>query len=143
MNAPSPVSEGISGRQGLLLRRSAGVVSGLGFLVIILGCMNIQLGGRTVLQEDSLTLTQQGSIAASSGQEVDVFYPVPYASPPNLVLEDFTHNYTVVDQKPDRFRLRNNGPFTPTCEWTAHGVRGTLAAAGARPATTVAPTSTK
>jgi hypothetical protein len=131
MNALLPIRESFLERHRLLIRRAAGVISGLGFLAIVLGCMNIQLGGGTVATEDALTFSQRGSISASAGQEVDVYYPVPYASPPNLVIEDFTHNYSIIDQKSDHFRVRNNGLFAPSCDWTARGVK--VAIPGAAP----------
>jgi hypothetical protein len=139
----SPPCKSLLGQRALLLRRIAGAMSGTGFLVIVLGCMNIQLGGRTVVQEDSLTFTQEGSLVASAGQEVDVFYPVPYASPPNLVVEDLMHNSTLVEQKADHFRLRNDGHFSLSCSWTARGLRGSIPQIDAQSVSTVVSTNTQ
>jgi hypothetical protein len=55
-----------------------------------------------------------------NNEEQDVFYPVPYISPPNLVVHDSFSCVMVTEQKPDRFRVKANGPVDFT--WKARGV---------------------
>jgi hypothetical protein len=122
-------SPGFLRRHGLLLRRMAGVASAFAWLAIILGCMSLSIGERTTLPDDRLAYTQEGSVRVEIGQELDVYYPVPYASPPNLEFKG-PGSYTIVDQQADHFRVRakveSNSIGWVACDWTARGVRAVL-----------------
>ena len=95
-----------------------------------MGCLSFSCGGRTINNphDDPSVLSQTGSVTVVHGQELQVYYPVPYASPPNLELDDNLHRYEIIDQKPDRFRIRNvSGLGNFEVRWTARGVRATPA----------------
>lgn len=85
------------------------------------GCLSISLGGWRQ-HEDPNVLKQTGSVSIPRGEIREVYYPVPYPSPPNLEIDDSFHHYTILEQKADHFRIRNdNGSWHVT--WTARGVR--------------------
>jgi hypothetical protein len=97
----------------------------IAWTVIILGCMSISIGGRHVTtghHEDG-AFVQEGKVQLGPGCEQDVFYPIPYACPPNLQIDRGCHHCVLVLQKEDRFRICNPGVFARTVEWTARGVR--------------------
>jgi hypothetical protein len=135
-------SPGFLTRHGLLLRRTAGVASAFAWLAIILGCMSLSIGERTTLPDDRLAYTQEGSAHIEIGQELDVYYPVPYASPPNLELKGLG-SYTIVDQQADHFRVRakveGNTIGWEGFDWTARGVRVVLPPPAVQPVSAAAP----
>jgi|GEM_PF-3607814 len=133
-------SPGFLTRHGLLLRRTAGVASAFAWLAIILGCMNLSIGERTMLPDDHLAYTQAGSVHVEIGQELDVYYPVPYASPPNLEFKGLG-SYTIVDQQADHFRVHNNGGLLGF-DWTARGVKVALPPSLVQPASATVPAET-
>jgi hypothetical protein len=135
-------SPGFLTRHGLLLRRTAGVASAFAWLAIILGCMSLSIGERTTLPDDRLAYTQEGSVRVEIGQELDVYYPVPYASPPNLEFKGLD-SYTILDQQADHFRVRakmegNTGGWM-ACDWTARGVRAPLSPPPVQPVSAAVP----
>src|SRR4051794_3354359 len=87
-----------------------------------MGCLSFSFGGRQQPAEDPSVLAQSGSVTVPKGQVKDVFYPVPYPSPPNLELDDSFHHYVVIDQQADHFRVRNDSGAWDV-KWTARGVR--------------------
>ena len=133
-------SPGFLKRHGLLLRRTAGVASAFAWLAIILGCMSLSIGERTTLPDDRLAYTQEGSAHVEIGQELDVYYPVPYASPPNLELKGLG-SYTIVDQQADHFRVHNNGSFLGF-DWTARGMKVALQPPLVQPVSATMPAET-
>jgi hypothetical protein len=68
---------------------------------------------------------QAGTFELKGGEEVDVFYPIPYGSPPNVTLNCVFHSYefVLVGQFPDHFRVKNTGHFAGEVTWEAKGVR--------------------
>jgi hypothetical protein len=114
--------------------------------LIILGCMSFSLGGRTYqcqstachLADDGLW-TEKGETHLKVHGEQDVYYPVPFATTPNVELtSDFEH-CAIVEQKPDHFRIRNTSGSVVTANWQARGVRTQTASAGAAVQATAAP----
>lgn len=114
------------------LLRLAGLFAGTLLLVILLGCMSISIGGKHMIcpPEEEGGCMQQGETRMPPHGEMDVYYPVPFASPPNLELDD-VRDVVVLDQKADHFRVRYDGPFpSNSIKWKA---RGTRAVGGAAP----------
>jgi hypothetical protein len=69
-------------------------------------------------------LTQEGTVSLRPGSEQTVYYPLPYASPPNLELQDNYDSYEVVEQKETCFRIRSgSSPWNRPATWKARGVR--------------------
>jgi len=76
------------------------------------------------------TLSQQGKFWIGAGASEDVYYPIPYSSPPNLQVEfsqgPFTlQNVKIIEQKPDHFKIECPSPLGGRAEfrWRAEGLR--------------------
>jgi hypothetical protein len=114
-NPPTPLSKTNTPptpktRSGWLNRR-VGLAAGLTLLVIALGCMSfsIERPEHVTYVGNDAVLEQKGEVTIHSGQIVDVYYPIPYGSPPNLTIDDSFHHYEVIDQKPDFFPAEKQG----------------------------------
>src|SRR5215831_12941331 len=97
-------------------------------LVIFLGCMSFNIGWPVAETGSEDVLVQKGTLHPTGMSEQDVFYPIPYASPPNLTFDEmFHHDFIVVDQQPDHFRVRfvKDRPLSNLLgvEWTTRGLR--------------------
>jgi hypothetical protein len=109
----------------MLLSRPAGALGGGVIVLIILGCMSLSFGGLSIgcKTEPDGTVCQEGKVSMHRGQELDVYYPVPYASPPNLELSGDADKCEIVEQKADHFRIRCKDPCDATPHWQARGLR--------------------
>ncbi len=67
------------------------------------------------------SLQQRGSVSVPHEGEVDVYYPTPYISPPNLETDSSFNDHIIVEQKPDHFRVKNTELFPCDVSWTARG----------------------
>src|SRR4051794_15850307 len=92
----------------------------LGLLALILGfgCGSIQVSAPPT--EDATR--QRGKAVVPAGEELDVYYPVPFNSPPNLLVQSTFNDCSIIEQKPDHFRVKNNNPFSREVTWDARGV---------------------
>ena len=95
-----------------------GIVAFLGFS---LGCLSLNIGGRTEVAPPAEAGATTGRVTIPAGQSQDVFYPHPYAATPNLVVEGGQNTCTIEDQLPNRFRVHNPGPFAREITWKARG----------------------
>jgi len=120
-------------RRGVLVRRSVLTLCSLFLLGIVLGCMSLSIGERheVVASEDGIS-SQSGEVKVPGGQELDVYYPVPFASPPNLTVTSTWDDAVMVDQQADHFRVKNPGAFSERMRWEARGLK-------ARPPAVVVP----
>jgi hypothetical protein len=118
-----------------VLLRPAGRAGLLATATIFLGCMSFTIdrserGPSVVPVAGGQLLEQQGEAAIPAGQAVDVYYPVPHSSPPNLTLdEDFGTVFdrcALVAQQPDHFRVRNDGVFERKVHWKSKGMTVSL-----------------
>ena len=119
----------------VLCSRAAGAVAACLSAVIAFGCMGIAIGNRTAEEtkaccspgvDDSGALMQEGKIHIRPGSEKLIYYPIPYASPPNLEIEDTCDYCDVIEEKENCFRVRFHDNFTTTQQtlcWKARGVR--------------------
>ncbi len=121
----------------LLLSRPVGAVAAAAVVLIILGCMSLSFGGLSIgcHSEPDGTLCQEGDLKLLQGQDQEIYYPIPYVSPPNLELSGDVDHCEIVEQKPDHFRIRNPKGATSCPHWRARGLR----AAVPPPAVFVAP----
>jgi hypothetical protein len=98
-------------------------------VTVLLGCMGISIGGRYELPRETAAdcgdvLTQEGSVSLRSGGEQEVYYPVPYAFPPNLEFPTAPSWVQVVEQKADHFRVKcDAGCSQMWVSWKARGVK--------------------
>jgi hypothetical protein len=117
-----------------LFHRATACVAACLSLLAVLGCMSISIGGggshevKTAAADETGTgvLAQDGKVIIRPGVEQVIYYPVSYASPPNLELED-THGFCdIVEQKEGFFRVRFRTGFMTSQEslpWKARGTR--------------------
>jgi hypothetical protein len=130
-----------------LFSKTAACVTACAGAIIVVGCMNISLGGHSAavsvpLGEEQGTFEQTGRLPVRTGPDpVCVYYAVPFAAPPNLEIEDPSGQSEIVDQKENCFKVRFHANVTSspqTLAWKARGSRASQApAAGAAPATEV------
>ena len=106
-------------------RRRIGAAAGCAvFIAFALGCMSIQLGGRNeVIQTDEVTGLQTGRVDVPPGATQEIYYPVPYQSPPNLTVETFWQDCLIVEQKADHFKLKNPSGMAREVTWKARGLK--------------------
>src|SRR5437763_13446789 len=104
--------------------RAAGAAAAVLAIGVMLGCMSFSFEGRKeIVNSTDISYAQSGELTLTCGQVIDVYYPVPYASPPNLTLKKSSDDCCVIDQKPDHFRVQNNCGLTREVKWTARGMR--------------------
>jgi hypothetical protein len=99
--------------------RLAALAAGVLLCLVVLGCMSISFGGKNICCPDPPEPFEQKGEVCLSGQGDDVYYPIAYASPPNLTVNSSLGSATVVEQKPDHFRVCGTGKV----KWVARGVR--------------------
>jgi hypothetical protein len=125
----------------LLVSRFAGIVAAVAILVIFAGCMSLQFGGGETHEEvvnappetpvsylpgDGI-LEQGGTETVGDGHAVlDVYYPMPYVSPPHLTVSSTFDEVKIIDQRRDHFRVKNTGSFKRNFDWRAKGVKVVL-----------------
>jgi hypothetical protein len=119
--------------RSFLLSRPVWVGAALLLLGVLLGCMSFSInsGGDECCHDDPPpppnlppgdVREQQGCVEVPANGHADVFYTVPYVSTPNLTLHGETEHVSLVMQRRDRFRVKNNGLFSRTVRWDANGV---------------------
>lgn len=131
VDALSPPAETWRIRLGrVLLSRPVGALAGVVIVLIILGCMSLSFGGLSIgcKTEPDGTVCQEGKVSLHQGQEFDVYYPVPYASPPNLEISGDSDNCEILEQKADHFRIRCKGAADAAPHWQARGLKPPAAA---------------
>jgi len=89
---------------------------------IIVGCMSISFGGRSCESHDDNLLEQEGTLRFGPECQT-VYYPIPYASPPNLTLDMPFHALEIEEQAPDHFKVRMTGAVLGAVTWKAKGLR--------------------
>lgn len=121
-------------------RRGYGAVgAALVALACTMGCVNLQFGGKSNCTEDPSVVPQTSSITIPKGQELTIYYPKAYVSPPNLELDNSSAACKIVEQKADHFRVRNDGATPLTVNWTARGMPAQPAGVGAQPTVAAVP----
>lgn len=127
--SPAPANGQFRGRLQLCLAVSIGLLCGV-------SCMNIGIGNYGPDSPVYGTLKQEGVFhpLESTQGAVEVYYPRPYISPPNLQLSTNGSLHPVndyvelIEQKPDHFtyRLKSNKlnipPATIQFQWQSIGV---------------------
>ena len=109
-------------RNDKLGTRSLGVGAGVILLIVFLGCAGLSQDRREIVERADGTTAQDGRVSVPDGKTVDVYYPIPYNSRPNLETHDTFEECLVVEQRSDGFRVRNPSPFARTVTWSARGV---------------------
>lgn len=118
------------------LSRPVGAVAGALVLLIFLGCMSLSIKVGCKPEPDGTTC-QEGQVYLRKGQELDVYYPFSYASPPNLELSGDSDDCEIIEQKADHFHIRYSGSIYARPHWKARGLK--CLPPGATPAVIVSP----
>jgi hypothetical protein len=105
--------------------RLVGGVAGAFGAFILLGCMNFAVGNHCSEAPEGI-LEQKGEVHLRPMDEQDVYYPVAYASIPNVELSANYHLVVIEEQKEDHFRIRNTSTSIVSTGWHARGVRAGL-----------------
>jgi hypothetical protein len=122
----------------LLSRPAFGVVA-VALLALFLGCMGgpdrvipqPRSGAEEVgvfTDPDSGVVKQTGHLSLSKSEQQKVYYPIPYATVPNLTLlgvaDDFSGKPVIVQQETGWFLIHNTNPFNAkSCRWEARGLK--------------------
>jgi len=68
---------------GVLVRRILALTACLMFFVIVAGCMSLSFGERhEIVHQEDPPFEQCGEFELLGMQELDVYYPMPFLSPP-------------------------------------------------------------
>jgi hypothetical protein len=115
--------------------RAVAALGMLAFVLFSLGCMSFTFGGRhEIAGSGDGEFSQKGNAFVRVGDEVCVYYPTPYQSPPNLELGDAgKHNLRITDQAADHFRVQNLNSMGVNVAWEARGVKTAGAPANPQP----------
>jgi hypothetical protein len=118
------------------LTRAASVAGAIVILAIVIGCMSFSVGNGEVVREESTSeivpvgygpgdalFKQDGKIHVPPDCSLDVYYPLPYYSRPNLTIEGGEGHVKVLLQHRDHFRIHNDGLFERDIFWVALGTR--------------------
>src|SRR5262249_59100854 len=90
--------------RGMSVVRPAAVACAVTVLLIAIGCTSSSHVEVVEKVGDDSVLVQSDSISLQPGVEQAVYYPIPYASTPQLAItDDPYHSYVIVAQKPDHF----------------------------------------
>jgi hypothetical protein len=112
------------------MRPTTIVETGLLLVGSALGCMSLSIGERTeVVSPDAGCCVQSGKVHLRPGELLMVYYPIPYPSPPNLVVDNDRDPWGechVIEQRPDGFQVKNQGVFAHDVRWTTRGLKGNL-----------------
>jgi hypothetical protein len=112
----------------LFSKTAAAAVACLG-AVIVLGCMNISLGGKhdevcKPVFEECPPFEQVGKIPIRAGNDQVIYYAVAYTSPPNLEVEDPFGLCEVLEQKENCFKVHFHANVTSSPQYLAWKARG-------------------
>lgn len=94
-------------------------------LAIMMGCMSLSIGNRTVESPpcEEGVLCQQGEAHVPGNEKVFVRYPLPYPHPPNLEISCTFDDCTVEKENRDGFLLKNPNCLGRTVKWKARGAK--------------------
>jgi hypothetical protein len=114
------------GRAGsMLLSAPVGLMAAAVILVIMMGCMSLSIGNRTVetLPVEESVLCQQGEAHVAANSSMFVHYPLPYPRKPNLEISCTFDDCPLVREEVDGFLLKNPNCLGRTVTWKARGPR--------------------
>jgi hypothetical protein len=107
--------------------RIAAALGTVAFIGIVVGCMSFSIGGKTVIKSDEANaFEQEGAVELRPLEVRDIYYPIPYAAPPNLEITCTFHNNDIdlVDQHAEFFRIRNTSTqWSRDVDWKSRGVK--------------------
>jgi hypothetical protein len=108
-----------SGHERLMTILTAGIVAAFMSVIVVYGLHTIN---RTAIWAE--TLTQQGMATVPRNETMDVYYHVPYQSPPNVqITGPSAEEVLIVEQTTDHFKVKNKDNAKPcTFNWRTEGL---------------------
>jgi hypothetical protein len=119
-----------------LLSPPVGAAAACVVLVIVMGCMSLSIGNRTVEappNEEGM-LCQQGEAHVPANSAQFIRYPLPYPRKPNVEISCTFDDCLIAEEHEDGFLLRNPNCLSRTVTWKARGIK-----CETPPATPIAP----
>ncbi len=114
------------GRIGsILLSAPVGLMAAGIILAVMMGCMSLSIGNRTVetVPTEEGVLCQQGEAHVPGNSSVFVHYPLPYPRKPNLEINCTFDDCTIGREDMDGFLLKNPNCLSRKVTWKARGLR--------------------
>lgn len=123
-NAPGQSLERRRSADKLLSAPMGATAAGL-LLVIMMGCMSLSIGNRTVEAPPSEEgiLCQQGEVHLPANTTQFIHYPTPYPRKPNLEISSTFDDCHITEEREDGFLLQNPNCFSRTVTWKARGLK--------------------
>ena len=96
------------------------------FDLIVIAAVIIAASGYALLSKREPGFEQTGSFKLMPFGEIEIFYPRPYQSTPNLTFPSANHNphtFRLIEQRSDGFKIRTDGIVTKdsVVDWRADG----------------------
>ena len=108
-----------------LLSPPVGVTAACVVLAIVMGCMSLSIGNRTVetppSEEGVLCQSGEARILPNSSQFVR--YPIPYPRKPNVEIGCTFDDCLIQNEREDGFMLQNPNCLSRTVTWKARGLK--------------------
>ncbi len=129
-----------------ILSAPVGVTAACLTLAIMMGCLSLEIGNRTIktppCEEGVLCQEGEAHVPANSSQLIR--YPLPYPRKPNVEISSTFDDCLIDEEREDGFLLRNPNCFSRTVTWKARGVKydPPLAAPSAPPPPIAIPATT-
>jgi hypothetical protein len=109
----------------MLLSAPVGLLAASIVLAILMGCMSLSIGNRTVETPtvEEGVLWQQGEAQVSANSSVFVHYPLSYPRTPNLEICCTFDDCVIEREDKDGFLLKNPNSLSRKVKWKARGPR--------------------
>ena len=109
----------------MLLSGPAGLLAASIVLAILMGCMSLSIGNRTLETPpvEEGVLCQQGEAQVPGNRSVFVHYPLSYPRNPNLEISCTFDDCVVEREDKDGFLLKNPNCLSRKVTWKARGPR--------------------
>ena len=108
-----------------LLSPPGGVTAACVVLAIVMGCMSLSIGNRTVETPSSEegVLCQSGEARIPPNSSQFVRYPIPYPRKPNVEISCTFDDCLIQNEQEDGFMLQNPNCLSRTVTWKARGLK--------------------
>jgi hypothetical protein len=108
-----------------LLSAPVGVTAGCILLAIMMGCMSLSIGNRTIetTPTEEGVLCQQGEAHIPANTSQFIRYPIPYPRKPNVEISSTLDDCLIAEEHEDGFLLRNPNCLGRTVKWKVRGMK--------------------
>ncbi len=108
-----------------ILSAPVGAVAACIMLAIVMGCMSLSIGNRTIETQTSEegVLCQQGKAVVPANDHFFVRYPIPYLRKPNVEISCTFDDCLIQSEEEDGFAIKNPNCNARTVTWKARGIK--------------------